>query len=357
MATDSNTLLNEAKCLGCASNASMAEMLKLGLWSRISEGDSCVSNWDTEIIKSADQTVTNSTTMENDTELFTSIEANSFYLVEMELLYSGNNTASDYVSRFLFPNITGGTSIGYYYHPNFALSPTPTPEAGAVTIWPGSGIQCGTDAADSLFTTYIRFLIKTVANAGTLQYQFCGNALGAGRTSTTRAGTVLRVKRLWPNPEATGEGWDVVKTKTSDQNVVGTTYTNDAELFTDVAANAFYLIEIDILYTGSGTNDYKGRFLFPNITGGTSYGFITGLGTTLVAYISATQSASVTAWPNGEILGGTNGVGAPFLAVHARFLLRTTATSGVLNYQFANLLGGGTVTTFQGTTMRVKRLA
>lgn len=48
MATDSNTLLNEAKCLGCASNASMADMLKVGLWSRIA-GDGNLNAILTEI--------------------------------------------------------------------------------------------------------------------------------------------------------------------------------------------------------------------------------------------------------------------------------------------------------------------
>lgn len=40
MATDPNVLLDEAKCLGCASNASIAEMLKLALLLRIAGASS-----------------------------------------------------------------------------------------------------------------------------------------------------------------------------------------------------------------------------------------------------------------------------------------------------------------------------
>lgn len=66
------------------------------------------SDWDTVITKSADQTVTNNSTLQDDSELVTALDANSLYLVQLILLQSANDTTGDYKGSFAIPTVTGG---------------------------------------------------------------------------------------------------------------------------------------------------------------------------------------------------------------------------------------------------------
>ena len=58
------------------------------------------------IIKSANQDVTNNATFQDDTELQFSVVAGGMYLLEMQLVYSGNDITGDYKWQFL---VTSGT--------------------------------------------------------------------------------------------------------------------------------------------------------------------------------------------------------------------------------------------------------
>lgn len=160
------------------------------------------SDWDTIIVKSADQTVTNNATPQNDSELLSAVTTNSTYLVELMLMYSANNTTGDYRWRFSYPDLTGGVPVGSCagFHSGFSATMTAqlTGGIGAATLWPSTDVLLGCDGNNNVvLVCLIRFLLKTGAvNSGNLQFQFANSSAAAGRTSTTRAGSTLRIKKL-----------------------------------------------------------------------------------------------------------------------------------------------------------------
>ena len=149
----------------------------------------------TSIIKSADQDVTNNATFVDDTELQFSVVAGGMYLVEMQLVYSGNNTTGDYKWQFLLTSgvisgrgsylgLTTGSSIG-----TFAVS-----SVGTNAIIPVSlGVVQADLTQPILCTIYYPFTAS--ANA-TFKFQFANNSAAAGRTSRTMKGTYLKYKKI-----------------------------------------------------------------------------------------------------------------------------------------------------------------
>lgn len=159
------------------------------------------SDWDTTIVKSADQTVTNNATPQNDSELSVAVATNTLYLVELLLLYAGNNTTGDYRGRFTFPDVTGGgTAMGWFNGFNASLTAVMTPvQAASTTAWPNGDMILGTTASSADFLAcQVRFLLRTTSTAGTLQYQFANSAAALGRDSITKAGSTLRIKAFTP---------------------------------------------------------------------------------------------------------------------------------------------------------------
>ena len=159
------------------------------------------SDWDTTVTKSADQTVSNNATPQNDSELSVAVTTNTLYLVELLLLYAGNNTTGDYRGRFTFPDVTGGgTAMGWFNGFNAALTAVMTPvQAASTTAWPNGDMILGTTASSADFLAcQVRFLLRTTGTSGTLQYQFSNSAAALGRDSITKAGSTLRIKAFTP---------------------------------------------------------------------------------------------------------------------------------------------------------------
>ncbi len=155
-------------------------------------------DWPQSVSKTTDQEVVSTDTLRADDELFLPVLANSFYLCELLLMYSGNSSTGDYKGRIMFPSLVGGGSaIGYVN----GLSTILAPELSAVqhgvdTNFPGSDVVLGvTGTITDYALAQIRFLIRTVL-PGTMRYLFA-NANGAdGRTVITRAGSILRAQQL-----------------------------------------------------------------------------------------------------------------------------------------------------------------
>ena len=61
--------------------------------------------------KSADQVVTNSTVLANDSELSFSVNSGETWYVQLLLSYSGSNANSDYKCGFTFPTGTGWVEL------------------------------------------------------------------------------------------------------------------------------------------------------------------------------------------------------------------------------------------------------
>jgi hypothetical protein len=149
----------------------------------------------TIIVKSANQDVTNSATLTDDTDLQFSVVAGGHYMIEMDIVISCNNTTGDYKNAFfvsagnmlgtgfmLGPNATGVVQTNIYTSNAAATSTT---------------VPLGTQVAniDLLASTKIIYSFQASANA-TLSYQFANNAAAAGRTSRTWKGSILKYKRI-----------------------------------------------------------------------------------------------------------------------------------------------------------------
>lgn len=149
----------------------------------------------TTIVKSANQDVTNSATLVNDTHLQFSVVAGGHYMIELDLVISANNTTGDYKNAF---NVSAGTMLGK----GFMIGPTGTGAAqvneySANAVVTSTSLVLGSPVAslDFLVSTKIIFSFQALANA-TFSYQFANNTAGAGRTSRTWKGSILKYKNI-----------------------------------------------------------------------------------------------------------------------------------------------------------------
>jgi hypothetical protein len=147
------------------------------------------------IVKSANQDVTNSTTLTDDTDLQFSVVAGGHYMIEMDIVISANNITGDYKNAFF---VSAGTMLGT----GFMIGPTATGAAqvniySSNTVPTSTSVVLGTQTAniDLLSSTKIIYSFQASANA-TLSYQFANNAAAAGRTSRTWKGSILKYKRI-----------------------------------------------------------------------------------------------------------------------------------------------------------------
>ncbi len=155
--------------------------------------------------------------------------------------------------------------------------------------------------------------------------------------------------------------WPQSVTKTVHQSVVSTdTPRDDDELLLPIEANAFYLVELFLLYSGnSAQGDYRGRLDFPSLAfGGSAIGFVVAFSPNLLPEITAVQAGTNTQFPLNDIVIGISGDLNDFLCAQVRLQIRTIL-GGTLQYQFANGSGadGRTVITKAGSTLRMQRLA
>ena len=149
----------------------------------------------TTIVKSANQDVTNSATLVNDTDLQFSVVAGGHYMIELDLVFSASATNGDYKNAF---KVSAGTMRGK----GFMFGPTATGAAQvneylANAVTTTSTLALGSPVAnlDNLVSTKIIFSFTALANA-TFCYQFANNAAGAGRISRTWKGSILKYKRI-----------------------------------------------------------------------------------------------------------------------------------------------------------------
>ena len=146
------------------------------------------------IVKSANQDVTNNATLQDDTDLQFSVVAGGHYMVTLDITYSGNNSTGDYKNAFA---VSSGTINGYGTSQsinavasifNVIITAAASPSTTAIAFGNESDI-------DRLIYAKFNFSFTASANA-TFKYQFANNAAGAGRTSRTWKGSILKYKRL-----------------------------------------------------------------------------------------------------------------------------------------------------------------
>jgi hypothetical protein len=161
-----------------------------GTWSVVNNN----GGW-TIIVKSANQDVTNSTTLTDDTNLQFSVVAGGHYMIEMQITYSGNNITGDYKYAIAVSagSMKGAGSTIY-------LSATGIQANTGLTANISSRTQeviCGVAYADldQLHTIITLYSFTASANA-TCKYQFANSVAGAGRISRTWKGSILKYKRI-----------------------------------------------------------------------------------------------------------------------------------------------------------------
>lgn len=145
----------------------------------------------TTIVKSANQDVTNSITLVDDTDLQFSVVAGGHYMVEMNVCWSCNSTSGPYRWRFLMTagGMAGSGSVLLYttataiFNANFSSA---------------TNIQLPPTAIgniDFLNFASVKYNFYADTNA-TVVFQFANGGAAAGKISRTWKGSILKYKRI-----------------------------------------------------------------------------------------------------------------------------------------------------------------
>lgn len=165
------------------------------------------SFWDGEVVKSGDESVTNSAAYVEDATLFLAggvLQVSSIYLIEYEIIYSGTSATGDYRWEWRFGGIVAHAAqmYGYWSGPTVALAAgNLTTEVGTIvsndTYW--GNLLFGTDASGTKFMNYGRFLLATPASFagdGQLHFRFAQSVATPATNATTYAGSRVRYKKI-----------------------------------------------------------------------------------------------------------------------------------------------------------------
>lgn len=147
------------------------------------------------IVKSANQDVTNSAVLVDDTSLQFSVVAGGHYMVEMDIVISCNSATGDYKNLF---KVSAGTMKGsgiFTGTSNTAVAQNTAYNVNGTSVT--SQVTAGTNAPDLdlLASAKIIFSFTASANA-TLSYQFAQNSAVVSTSARTWKGSILKYKRI-----------------------------------------------------------------------------------------------------------------------------------------------------------------
>ena len=149
----------------------------------------------TTIVKSANQDVTNSATLVDDTDLQFSVVAGGHYMIELDVVVSSNSTAADYKNVLA---VSAGTMKGSglsISNTNGGVAQTTNLTASIAANTGANPIGTSLADLDMLFSTKIIFSFTASANA-TFKYQFAQNTAVIATTARTWKGSILKYKRI-----------------------------------------------------------------------------------------------------------------------------------------------------------------
>ena len=150
----------------------------------------------TEIVKGSDQTVTNSATLVDDSALQFACVSGGVYHVELFLLWSGNDTTGDFKFEVAVPTATGfRRNVAGFGGGADTLQVSTGVQFSAASALMAGGVQLGGDAGNTIKVQQLEAWFVAGA-AASFKVQFANFAAAAGRTSTSRAGSLLRYRRL-----------------------------------------------------------------------------------------------------------------------------------------------------------------
>lgn len=148
----------------------------------------------TVVLKNANQDVTNSATLVDDSDLQFSVVAGGHYMLELDLVISSNSTVADYKSAF---NVSAGTMKGLGIVTNYSTS-----NVAQITTIIGqaattNSVSSGTQFSDLDYILSIKFIYSFNASANAIfKYQFANSTAGVGFISRTWKGSILKYKRI-----------------------------------------------------------------------------------------------------------------------------------------------------------------
>lgn len=163
-------------------------------WESISDGGGAegTSDWDTEIIKSGDQSITNSATLV-DVALFTqAVLINETWLFEFLIAYSGDSATADIQWAL---NSSVGTMMGCAAQAGLSTANAAMVAGVAFNASANAGGANGTDAVDGVRPLWVRAILTFSASCN-LTFQFAQNTITAAKTVKIRTGSIMRSKKI-----------------------------------------------------------------------------------------------------------------------------------------------------------------
>ncbi len=145
----------------------------------------------TKKYKTADQSVTNLTTLTNDSDLYFTPGINTVWQVKWVLLYSGTTTEDGKVA-LTFP--TGATCPWSCLAYSTALVTVPV--AFDATVSSGSAFGIGGNGASNTLVATLEATLTMSSTAGDLRLQFAQNVAGVGTSMTVRKGSRMIARQL-----------------------------------------------------------------------------------------------------------------------------------------------------------------
>jgi len=146
------------------------------------------------ITKSANQDVTNTTTVADDTELKFAVVAGKTYSASFRVIYSGSDGTGDFKWEL---GVSAGTMTGrgfaLYHNAAQTFSSTDLNALGTATT---AQISNGTNGPVGFTNNMTIDFSFQVSNTGTFVFRFANVAAGVGRVSRAWAGSTLRWKQL-----------------------------------------------------------------------------------------------------------------------------------------------------------------
>lgn len=143
--------------------------------------------------KTSDESVTSSSTLQDDNELSLTVVASATYEVSSLILYT-SGTSEDF--KFDFQGPSGAVF-------DYAVNSGDTTDNDQFTLVNygsaglGTAVSTNGDATPSnVHTVYPYGLLRTSVTAGTFKFRFAQNSSGAGTAATCKAGSFLTARRI-----------------------------------------------------------------------------------------------------------------------------------------------------------------
>lgn len=150
------------------------------------------SDWDTPIVKSGDQSVTNSATLVDVTEFTKAVLINETWLFEFLIVFSGDSSSADFQWAL---NSSAGTMVGCAIQLGLSTANAAITTPVAFNGIANAGSSNGTDAVDGLRPLWVRAILTFSANCN-LTFQFAQNTPTAAKTVKIRLGSIMKFKKV-----------------------------------------------------------------------------------------------------------------------------------------------------------------